>query len=198
MSDRPPDLIIIGPPGSGKSTFATALAERLGLVHINPGTQFRHMAAEESATGRKIRDVMAEGGLVPGDVTDEIVRESLNAVPPEKGIVLEGYPRDAAQADTLRRLLAESGRLRPRPLVLRLEAPAQELLKRLRRRRDVEGRSDDSEDVIAHRLSEYDAETARLVDALSDWGEVVAIDGARPVEAVTTEIVERLRTSHAR
>ena len=56
----------------------------------------------------------------------------------------------------------------------------------------------DSEDVIAHRLSEYDAETARLVDALSDWGEVVAIDGARPVEAVTTEIVERLRTSHAR
>jgi len=192
MSDGPPALILIGPPGSGKSTLAARLAERLGLVHLSPGTQFREMAAKDSAIGRQIRDAIAEGALVPDEVTDEIVRKELNAVSPEKGVALDGYPRDAAQAESLRRLLAESGRLRPRPVVLQFDVPAHELLQRLRRRRDAEGRRDDTDAVIAGRLQAYNAEDARVVDAISDWADIVAINGAQPVEAVTAEALEKL------
>ena len=190
MTERTPDLIIIGPPGSGKSTLAARLAERLGFVHLNPGTLLRQIAAEDSATGQQVRDVMANGALVPDEVTDELVRRRLMAIPPERGVILDGYPRNAAQAEALRRVLAESGR--PRPLVLRLDVPRNRLLDRLRRRRDVEGRGDDTDDVVRRRLQIYDAEAARVIDAVADWADVVAIDGDQPVEAVTTEALERL------
>jgi adenylate kinase len=192
MTDRPADLIIFGPPGSGKSTQAAQLAEQLGLVHLNPGMIFRQMAAKESAIGRQIRDVIAEGRLVPDELTDKLVREQLKTIAPEKGIVLEGYPRQAAQARTLRRLFAESGRLQPSPIVLRLDVPRDELVERLRRRREVQGRGDDADEVIARRLQIYDAETAPVIDILANWADVVPINGAQPVEAVTTEIMEKL------
>jgi adenylate kinase len=190
--DRAPDLIIIGPPGSGKSTLAGRLAEQLGFAHLNPGTLLRQIAAEDSATGEQVRDLMANGALVPDEVTDELVRQRLMAIPPDQGVILDGYPRNAAQAEALHRVLAESGRLRPRPLVLRLDAPRGGLLNRLRRRRDIEGRDDDTDDMVRRRLQIYDAEPARVVDALADWADVVAIDGDQPVEAVKTEALEKL------
>ena len=192
MTDRAPDLIIIGPPGSGKSTLAGRLAEHLGFVHLNPGTLLRQIAAEESATGQQVRDAMANGALVPDEVINELVRQRLMAIPPEQGVILDGYPRNAAQAEALHRVLAESGRLRPRPLVLRLGAPRGRLLNRLRRRRDVEGRGDDTGDVVRRRLEIHDTEAARVIDAVADWADVVAIDGDQPVEAVTTEALEEL------
>ncbi len=198
MTDRAPDLIIIGPPGSGKSTLAGRLAEQLGFVHLNPGTLLRQIAAEDAATGQQVRDLMANGALVPDEVTDELVRQRLMAIPPEQGVILDGYPRNAAQAEALHRVLAESGRLRPRPLVLRLDAPRGGLLDRLRRRRDVEGRGDDTDDVVRRRLQIYDAEAARVIDAVADWADVVAIDGDQPVEAVKTEALETLRPGAGR
>jgi adenylate kinase len=190
--DRAPDLILLGRPGSGKSTQAARLAEHLGLVHLDPGTIFRDIVAEPSAIGQQIRDPVAEGRLVPDDVTDEVIRERVNATPPERGVVLSGYPRNAGQAEALHRLLAESGRLQTRPVVVQLDVPNDELVDRLRRRRDLQDRGDDSDEVTARRLETYDAETAPVADAVSDWADVMAINGSQPAEAVTTEILEKL------
>jgi adenylate kinase len=192
MPERQRDLIIVGAPGSGKSTHAARLAERLGAVRVNPGMLFRRVAAEDSPRGRQVRDLIAEGSLVPDDVTNALVREHLDAVPIERGVVLDGYPRNAAQADALRRMLAEHGRLEPRPAAFRLDVPRDELLDRLRRRRDVEGRVDDTDRAIAQRLEIHDAETAPVLDAIGDWADVVSIDARPPIDAVTEEMMDQL------
>jgi adenylate kinase len=193
MTGRGPDLIMVGPPGSGKSTHAARLADRLGAVHVNPGRLLRELATEDSRLAEEVRDRLAEGRLIPDDVTDRLVRARLDAVPADQRVVLDGYPRTAAQADTLRGLLADRGRLDPRPVVLRLDVPEDELLDRLRHRRDVEGRRDDADDVMARRLRLYDAQAAPLLGALEDWADVVGIEGDRPVDAVSGEMVERGR-----
>jgi adenylate kinase len=167
-----PDVILVGPPGAGKSTLAARLAERLGFVRLSPGEILRQVADQGSPIGRRVRDVIAEGALVSDDVVEEVVRRRLEAIPQEQHVILDGYPRTAAQAESLRRLFAESGRLRRRPVVLRLDVSPAAVLERLRRRRDIEGRSDDRDDAIGRRLQTYDAEVAQVVDPLARWSDV--------------------------
>jgi adenylate kinase len=193
MDPRPRDLIVMGPPGSGKSTLAAHLAERLGGVHVNPGTLFRELAAGESPAGDQLRALMAEGRHVPDDLTDALVGEQFAAVPEERSLVLEGYPRNAAQATALRRMLARSGRLEPRPLVLHLDVPRDRLLQRMARRRDLEGRGDDTDEVIARRLDLHDARTTPVVDAVRGWADVAHINGDQPVQAVAEDMIAALR-----
>jgi adenylate kinase len=183
---------MLGAPGSGKSTHAARLAERLGAAHLNLGSLFREAAAEDSPRGREIRELVAAGKLVPDEVADEIIRERLEALPDDREFVLEGYPRNAAQADALHRLLARLGRLEPPPVVVRLDTSRDELLRRLRRRRDLEDRSDDTDEAITQRLEIYDETTTPVAGMVSEWADVVPIDGDQPVDAVAAEIAAKL------
>jgi adenylate kinase len=186
-------VIMLGAPGSGKSTHGARLAERLGAAHLELGSLLRALASEDSRLGRAVRDAVADGRLVPDNVVDRIVDERLAALPNRQGFVLDGYPRNAAQAAALRRLLTRLGR--PRPTVVHLQVPRDELRRRLSRRREREGRSDDTEETIARRLELEGAQTARVLDALGGWADVVDVDGTRPLEAVTEEILDRLGCS---
>lgn len=153
----PYQVIVLGPPGAGKGTQAERLAECLGLVHISPGEILRREIPEDTITGRRIRAIMAAGELVPDALIDGVLRDRLEALPPEQGFVLDGYPRTAAEAHSLRELLARLGRLEPRPVVVWLEVPREELAQRLRRRRELEGRADDARNALARRLAIHDA-----------------------------------------
>jgi len=188
----PPQVIVLGPPGAGKGTQAARLAEHLGLVHISPGRILRDEAETESECARRIRAIMAAGELVPEDVVDRVVRERLEALSDEEGFVIDGYPRTASEASTLRQSLAQIGRLEPRPLVFWLEVPRDALLRRLRRRRVHEARADDAEDAIARRLATHDAHAHAVREALDGWAEVIVIDGDRPADAVTDDILDAL------
>jgi adenylate kinase len=188
----PPQVIVLGPPGAGKGTQATRVAEHLGLVHISPGSILRHEAETGSESAGRIRAMMAAGELVPEEVIDRVVRERLEALSDEQGFVVDGYPRTASEAFTLRESLAQIGRLEPGPLVVWLEVPRDALLRRLRRRRVLEGRADDAEDAIARRLATHDAQANAVREALHGWADVIVIDGNRPADEVTEEIVHGL------
>ena len=188
----PHQVIVLGPPGAGKGTQAMRLAECLGLVHISPGEILRREIPEDSITGKRIRAIMAAGELMPDELIDGVVRERLEALPPEQGFVLDGYPRTAAEAHSLRELLARLGRLEPKPVVVWLEVPREELVRRLRRRRALEGRADDAEKALARRLAIHDAHASAVREALGSWTDVMVIDSSPPVDAVTEEILDRL------
>jgi adenylate kinase len=193
MSHPPLQVILLGPPGAGKGTQATRLAHRLGLAHINPGQILRETASNDSPSGRRIRAVMAAGDLVDDDVTDQLVSQRLESLAPEQGFVLDGYPRTPGQARALREMLMRQGRLVPPPIVVWLQVPRDQLVGRLRRRGSEQHRQDDSDDAIIRRLEIYDSQAAALRTAFEGWTNSVSIDGSQPPDAITEDIVARLR-----
>jgi adenylate kinase len=188
--ERAPQLIVLGPPGAGKGTQAARLAERFGLARIGPGEILRQKAQADSPSGERIRAIMAAGELAPDELIDELVRERLEALSPGQGFVLDGYPRTAAQAETLHRTLAQLGRLDRRPLVVWLDVTCEELLRRLRRRRQVEGRVDDTEEAAARRMATHQARAGDIRKALESWADVIAIDGGQEPDEVTRRLVQ--------
>jgi adenylate kinase len=192
MTARPRRVVMLGAPGSGKSTHAARLAERLGAEHLNLGSLFREAAAGDSPLAAQIAELVAEGRLVPDATAYQVISERIAALPADREFVLEGYPRNAAQAEALHRLLAELDRLEPRPIVVKLETSREELLRRLGKRRDIEGRSDDTDAAIARRLEIYDETTAPVAALVAPWSDVVTIDGDQSVDAIAEEIARAL------
>jgi adenylate kinase len=137
---------------------------------------------------------MAAGELVPDELVDRVVREQLEVLSPGQGFVLDGYPRPPREAEFLREILASLGRLDHRPVTVWLDVPREELIRRLRGRRKTEGRVDDVEQAVARRLELHDALAAALRDSLTDWTDVVPIDGAQATDAVTEAIMRQLRS----
>jgi adenylate kinase len=188
----PDQLVVLGPPGAGKGTQARRLAECLCLVHIGPGEILRREISADSANGERIRSTMAAGELVPNELIDAAVRERLEALSGEQGFVLDGYPRTAVQAQRLRDVLARLRRLKRRPVVVWLDVPRDELVRRLRRRRELKGRADDAERAIVRRLAIYDANAGAVRDAVGSWADVVVIDAGPAADVVTEEILDSL------
>jgi adenylate kinase len=184
-----PQVIVLGPPGAGKGTQAARIADHFGLVRINPGQILRSEMSADPAAAQHIRSVMAAGELLPEELIDRIVSERLKRLAPNQGFVLDGYPRSASEAEALRQTLSRLDRLDPRPILVSLEVPHDELVRRLRRRRELEGRADDAEEAIARRLEIHDEHAGAVMRALDGWVDVVRIDGNRPVDAVTDEII---------
>ena len=200
MCDSPPQIIVLGPPGAGKGTQAARTAKRLGAIRVSTGELLREWTHTDPVGSREVAAAMAAGDLVPDEVVDPLVRELLETLRAEQGFVLDGYPRSPAQAERLRSMLAELGRLDHRPLLVWLEVPRDELVRRLRRRAQLEGRADDAEAAIERRLDLHAAQARTVLAALERWTDVRRVDGTRPASAVTQEILDSLcaRTAPAR
>ncbi|KQO10494.1 adenylate kinase [Agreia sp. Leaf244] len=183
-------MLIIGPPGAGKGTQAAKLAEIYGIPAISTGDIFRANIKEGTELGKQVQAIVESGSYVPDSLTNDLVRDRLTQPDVAGGFLLDGYPRTTEQVDELDRILAQAGaRL---DAVVQLVADVDEVVDRLRKRALVEGRADDTEEVLRHRQEVYADQTAPLIDVYASRGLVVAVDALGAVDEVTERIVTAL------
>ncbi|EMY35339.1 adenylate kinase [Arthrobacter crystallopoietes BAB-32] len=185
-------MLIIGPPGSGKGTQAARISERLGVVAISTGDIFRANVKEETPLGLEAKKYIDKGDFVPDSVTNNMVRDRLKQDDVEPGFLLDGYPRTTAQVDELDNILAEQED--QLDVVLQLTADDEELVKRLLGRAQQEGRADDTEAVIRHRLDLYHEQTETVVARYAERGILTKVDGIGPIDEVTDRIMDALKS----
>lgn len=183
-------LIILGPPGAGKGTQAAKIAASLGIPAISTGDIFRANIKNETPLGRQVKEVLASGGYVTDEITNAVVRDRLFEDDAEQGFLLDGFPRTAAQVETLDAILAEHGHALE--AVLELTVDDEAVVQRLLKRAQIEGREDDTEEVIRERQAIYRRETAPLTDVYAARGLLVQVDGMGSVDDVFTRISDAL------
>ena len=185
-------LIIFGAPGAGKGTQAIRIAQSLGIPAISTGDIFRYNIKNETALGLQVKEILASGAYVPDEVTNAIVRDRLDQPDATGGFLLDGYPRTKAQVVELDGMLAAQGT--SLDAVLELTVDTDEVVQRLLKRAEVDGRADDTEVVIRHRLAVYDDETAPLAALYRDRGLLHQVDGMGDMDEVAQRIQAVLTT----
>jgi adenylate kinase len=185
-------LIIFGAPGAGKGTQATRIAQSLGIPAISTGDIFRYNIKNETALGLQVKEILASGAYVPDEVTNAIVRDRLDQPDAVAGFLLDGYPRTQAQVIELDDMLAAAGT--SLDAVLELTVDIEEVVQRLLKRAEIDGRADDTEDVIRHRLKVYDEETAPLAALYRERGLLHQVDGMGEMDEVTHRLQAVLAT----
>jgi adenylate kinase len=210
-------VVLVGPPGAGKGTQAHFIASHLAIPRISTGDIFRYNVTQQTDLGTKAKEYMDRGDLVPDEVTVAMVRDRLAEEDAQEGFLLDGFPRNVPQAETLKKILAEmDARL---TVVLELVVDEDEVVRRLSGRRtcrvcqrvwhelyeppsregvcdDCGGelfqRDDDKEEVIRHRIEVYNTQTAPLIAFYAEEGVLVGIDATGPVEEVTSRALAAL------
>ena len=179
-------VLILGAPGSGKGTQGKLLAERLGIPKIATGDILRAAVQKDTPLGRQAKKFMDAGNLVPDTLILDLIKAELATAAAREGAVLDGFPRTAAQAELVDALLAERGQ-RLNCVVL-LDVDQEELVRRIRERARLEGRSDDAESAIRTRLAVYQRDTAPLVAHYAPRGNLHRVPGAGSIEEIAEEI----------
>ncbi len=180
------NLVLFGPPGCGKGTQSARLINRYGLHHISTGDLLRDEVARMTPLGVEAKKFMDNGMLVPDEVVIGMISSRLESESDARGFIFDGFPRTVAQAAALDRLLDFLHA--PIRLVLSLEVPEDELVRRLLERGLVSGRSDDNEEVIARRTKEYFAKTEPVARYYAEQGKLQRVKGDDPIENVGTAL----------
>jgi adenylate kinase len=183
-------LLIMGPPGAGKGTQAGRIAAHYAIPAISTGDIFRAMKTADTPLAQQVREIMASGGYVSDEITNEIVADRLAQADCGPGFLLDGYPRTPAQVETLDAFL--DGRGESLDAVISLVADEDEVVARLLKRAETDGRTDDNEATIRVRQQVYADQTAPLLDLFGERGLLVEVDGLGPVEVVSERLFEAL------
>jgi adenylate kinase len=183
-------LLIMGPPGAGKGTQATRIAEHYRIPAISTGDIFRAMKHADTPLARQVREIMESGGYVSDEITNEIVKDRLARPDCQQGFLLDGYPRTLQQVQTLDDYLAETNR--PLDAVISLLADTDEVVLRLLKRAAIDGRSDDNEETIRVRLQVYAEQTEPLLDVYRSRGVLVEVNGLGEIEEVSERVFAAL------
>lgn len=207
------NLVLLGPPGAGKGTQAKSIATEYNIPHISTGDIFRKNIAEETPLGKKAKEYIDQGLLVPDQLTIDIVKDRLSQDDCKKGFLLDGFPRTVFQAESLDKMLQEDGK--KIDVALLIEVPREDILKRMTGRRvcvscgasyhmlfnptKVEGicdacgkeviqRKDDKEDTVKERLNVYDNQTQPLISYYKECDKLSEVDGTQAIDKVFEDI----------
>jgi len=187
------NLILFGPPGSGKGTQSEKLINKYGLKHLSTGDLLRSEIAERTPLGLEAKNLMDKGQLVPDEVVIGMISSALDANPNAKGFLFDGFPRTATQAEALDKLLELKNT--GITMMLAMEVSEEELVNRLLKRGMTSGRSDDNnEGVIRARIAEYHNKTAAVADYYRKFDKVVKVKGEGSVEDIFNELSREIDT----
>ncbi len=175
-------VIFLGPPGSGKGTQGQHLAERIGVPHISTGEILRGAIAAGTTLGQQAQGYVERGELVPDSLLLDLIRERLRQADTEKGWILDGFPRNVAQAEFLDELLSEFAYLST--YVINLEVPDEILVERLLQR----GRQDDTKDTISKRLHVYHEQTEPVINYYAQKSALISVNGHRTIEEISAHL----------
>lgn len=185
------NLLVLGPQGAGKGTQAKRISAEHGIPHVSTGDMFRALDLS-TELGRRVKEIMDSGQLVPDEVTIAMLEERLAAADAQGGFVLDGFPRNLAQAEALDRMLGGIGR--GLDAILFFDVPDAVGMERALKRAEIEGRSDDTPEAIAKRLAVYHEQTEPIVEHYRATGKLVPLHAERTVEEVWAEIEDALDT----
>ena len=184
-------LVLLGPPGSGKGTQATRLKEQLQIPHISTGDLLRAEVAAGTELGLQAKEVMARGDLVSDDILLGMLESRLGRDDVAKGFILDGYPRNVAQANALDGLLAKIGQ--PLDAVVQLDVATELLVERIAGRAQEQGRADDNPESVRQRLQVYNDQTAPVVDFYAGRGTLARVDGVGELDEIEARILAAIK-----
>jgi adenylate kinase len=188
VATRPSTVVVVfGPPGSGKGTQAAWLADHLGIAHVSTGDVLRAEVAQGTDLGELVEPIMASGELVPDDLIVRVIESRMRRADARRGILLDGFPRTVPQAEALDGMLERGGG--SVSAILFLDVPEDELVKRILKRAEEEGRSDDTPETVRTRMQVYERETAPVLERYRERGtDVRRVDGVGTVDEVRARL----------
>lgn len=185
------NLILFGPPGSGKGTQAAKLVEKYQLLHISTGDLFRYEMGNNTPLGLKAKSYIAQGALVPDEVTVGMLRNKVEANPDVEGYIFDGFPRTIPQCEALDALLQEKGDAISK--LVMLDVPDEEIVTRIKKRGETSGRADDlDESIIRNRIDVYKKETTPVFDYYAEMDKSVKINGVGSIDDIFNRLTEEI------
>ena len=184
------NIVIFGAPGSGKGTQSERIVEKYGINHISTGDVLRAEIKNGTELGKTAKGYIDQGQLIPDELMIDILASVFDSFKDSKGVIFDGFPRTIAQAEALKKMLAERGQ--DVSVMVDLEVPEDELMVRLIKRGKDSGRADDNEETIKKRLHVYHSQTAPLIDWYKNERKYQHINGLGTMEGIFAEICEAI------
>lgn len=182
------NILFLASPGAGKGTQSEILAQKFNLIHISSGSLLRQEIASDSELGKQIKSIIAKGNLVSDEIIIKMIQNQLDSKPNAAGFIFDGFPRTAKQAEALDKMLTE--KKCPLKLVIILEITSEEMVERLLKRAEIEGRRDDNEETIKARGIIFTEQTTPLINYYAAHTKTVAINGSREIPVIAAELEE--------
>lgn len=182
------NLVIFGPPGAGKGTQSAKIIDKYKLAHISTGDMFRMHISQDTELGKRVKQILADGLLVPDSITIDMLEEEVQRNPDVSGFIFDGFPRTVKQAEALDTFLESKGE--KIDLVLQLDVTEAEIKNRIAERKKISGRADDDEDKLLKRIDEYFSKTIHVLPFYQEQDKVVKVNGIGEIETIFGTICE--------
>ncbi len=180
------NLVIFGPPGAGKGTQSEKLIQKYGFVHISTGDLFRWHTKNDTSLGKRVKEIMNSGALVPDEITIAMLKEEIDKNPGAKGFLFDGFPRTVAQAEALDTFM--KGNKTAIHHVVSLDVTEEEVRKRIAKRRTTENRADDEEEKLNKRITEYFSKTVHVLPYYQQQGRLTSVKGIGDIDTIFNSI----------
>lgn len=186
------NIVLFGPPGAGKGTQSERLIEKYDLVHLSTGDMFRAHIENDTELGQRVKQIMADGFLVPDSVTIDMLEEEVQKHPNAKGYIFDGFPRTVVQAEALDAYLKGKGQAIN--TVLQLDVPEEVIKERIELRSKVSGRADDAAEKLLKRINEYFTKTIHVLPYYVAQNKVTTINGVGEIDAISEKLYAAIDT----